>query len=1001
MAAATPSVGVPSIATADVRGKRDTISAPVDGTLYSPKLSSGAPVAAGDLLFRVGLNREGEVTAKTDAEVVELRAAPGTHVGKGDVVMVLSSKAATSLGNGSPSGPTLPGTWSSELLASGEYVPDLSYAGYRFGGVPLPRTEDHSATIIDVARFGALPNDNGDDTAALRAALAEAGRTKGPVVVRLPPGRFILSDILFIERGDIVLQGAGTGANGTTIYVPKPLSEMPRPDVIRKIEEEIAKRDWHTDNGGIYSAFAWTGGIIWTRNPDRTNLSPFGKALEGTRGRHHLRLEDASGVTAGEILSIRWYNRGEDDSPILRHMYGVRNGTFGEKMASAKNTPIATQEATVAKVEGNAVVLKQPLLFDVYPEWGSTVSHTNFLENVGIEHLAVSFAPASQAPHHEERGFNAIYLTDLAHSWIRDVRVNNPDSAFLVTDSANVTIQDITVDGRPGHYGVGVLNAYNVLVQDFDIKSEEIHSVGFDARAHASVFTHGRVWRGVLELHRGPSHANLFDDIVDVEDRDKAFLFSQAGQLYWGPAGGYNTYWNLQLQLSTPRPAPLDLGPLPEAGLTRVVGVSANAPVQLKNPGAHIEKINAGDSAIVSLYRHQLAERLRQPSPTVRVFDELQPMNGETRWTVWGNGHIARNGKYYFAVGNHQIVDGNTMVMEYDPDINKMTKVFDVASVIGQSPGQKGHGKIHADIVEDAGGWLYFATWWGGRDPDHEEPGYDANYQGSILLRYQPDLKKVENLGTIVPEHGVVTAVCDQERGLIYLRAISYRRGKNEAGLAVFDLAKKKVVFTGGGEEMGERRGLLLGKNGLLYFSGTDLHLRAYDPAENRIKTIGVTPPSVPFKTHFPVKNMLRAGTPPAPSGLVYATTHGGMIFTLSPSGQINTLGTTSGQGYYVPSLAVSLDEQYLYYSPYLPGPPEQPELKDEPVIRFDLRAGQREVLAWLGPELTKKYGYIAGQNYGVALDAQHSLLYLIYNGYVAASNVEVPAFVALPLAGL
>ncbi|WP_437916550.1 hypothetical protein WME73_18545 [Sorangium sp. So ce302] len=1000
---ATPAVSVPAdTATAEDAGEREVIRAPIAGTLYAPKLTLGAQVSATDLLFRVGPDHEGEVTAKGDAEVVEVLAVPGTHVAQGDVVMALRSQKpmATSSPDASITAePTLPGTWSSDLLASGEYVPDLSYAGYCFGEAPLPRTDDHPATLIDVTRFDALPDDDRDDTTGLRAALDEAERHKGPVVVRLPPGRFILSDILFIERGDITLQGSGSGANGTTIYVPKPLAEMPKPDVISKIEKDIARRNWRTGHGGLYSAFAWNGGIIWTRNPDRSTSPPIGKALEGKRGQHDLRMNDANAVTPGEILSIRWYNRSGDDSPILRHMFGVRDRSFGEKMASPSNTPIATQEATVVDVKENVVVLKQPLLFDVHPEWGSTVSHTSFLENIGIEHLRVSFKPAPQAPHEEERGFNAIYLTDVAHSWVRDVRVDDPDSAFLVTDSANVTLEEITVSGRPGHYGVILLNAYNVLVKDFDIDAEEIHSISFDSRAHGNVYTHGRVRRGTLELHRGPSHANLFDDIVDIEDRDRAFLFSQTGQPYWGPAGGYNIYWNLQLKMSTPPLAPLDLGPLPEAGLTRVVGVSANVPVQLKGPAAHIEHIGADDPAIDSLYRHQLARRLGQPSRTVRVFNELQRMSGETRWTVWGNGHVARNGKYYFAMGNHQIVDGNTMVMEYDPDKQTQAKVFDVASAIEQRHGQKGHGKIHADIVEDADGWLYFATWWGGRDPDHEEPAYDASYQGSILLRYHPELKRLENLGTIVREHGVVTAVCDRARGLIYFRAISYRRGKNEAGLAVFDIAKKKVVFTGGGAEMGERRGLMLGGDGMVYFSGTDLRLHAYDPAENRIKTTDIAPPSVPFQTSFSRKNMLRVGTPPAPSGTVYATTHGGMIFSLGPSGQTRSLGTTWKQGYYAPSLAFSPDERWLYYAPYLPGPAGQPELKEAPVMRFDLLSGQREVLALLGPRLIRERGYIIGQNYGVALDARRSLLYLLYNGRVAASDAEVPCFVVLPLA--
>lgn len=978
--------------------ERTSLIAARGGVLLAASLLPGAQIGAGDILYRIGRD---EVKAKTDAEVAAMPAKPGASVSQGDTIMVLRTRKIPAA-SAQALGPVMPGTWTPDLLATGEYVPDTSYAGYRFGEVALPAHKD--ASVVEAAGFGAVPDDGKDDTAALRTALAEARRRPGRVIVQLPAGRLDLSDILFIERSDLVLRGAGSGSKGTLLHVSRPLAEMPKPEEIQKVEADIARRNWRTNHGGLYSAFAWNGGVIWTRNPHKPPLTPIAKALEGARGAHTLRLgNDAAGagVKPGEIISIRWYNRGGDDSPMLRHMYGIKQTSFGEKQSSQPNTAVATQEATVIAVNGNEIQIKQPLLFDVRPDWNTIVTRTAMLENVGIERMHIRFVAAPQAPHEEERGHNGLYLTDLAHSWVRDIRIENSDSGILVNDSTNLTIEAIQVDGRPGHYGVVLLDVYNVLVRNFDIRAAQIHSISFDARARASVYTNGLVRRATFELHRGPAHANLFDNIVSLEDRVKPAIFSQTGQPYWGPAGGYNTYWNMQIEMTTRPTAPVELGPLPDAGLTRVVGVSANVPVKLTAPGAHVEHIGSGDPAIPSLYAWQLAARTRarEPmAPVVRVFSELKRMNAETRWTVWGNGLVARDGKYYFAVGNHQVVDGNTMVMAYDPDTRTVNKVFDVSSVINQKPGQKGHGKIHADIVEDAQGWLYFTTWWGGRDPDHEEPVYDSHYQGSIVLRYHPGTARVENLGAIVPQHGLVSDVIDAQRGLIYFRAISYRKGKDEAGLAVYDIARQQLIFTGGGAEMGERRGLMLGANGRLYFSGTDLKLRAYDPLLNKIVATQTRVPAVRFQTSFERKNMLRVGTVPGPDGAVYGTTHGGMIFGIDPAGATREVGPTWKEGYYAPSLALSPDGRSLFYAPYLPGPAGQPELREVPVMRYDVLSGQRQVLALLGPLLAKQNGYVVGQNYGVALDPGRSMLYLIHNGHVAASDDEVPCFVAMPL---
>lgn len=70
-----------------------------------------------------------------------------------------------------------------------------------------PHAPPWKSDRFEVTDFGALPNDAGDDTAAIRAALAAAGKNGGGIVC-FPRGRFRLTDMLEVPP-HVLLQGAG------------------------------------------------------------------------------------------------------------------------------------------------------------------------------------------------------------------------------------------------------------------------------------------------------------------------------------------------------------------------------------------------------------------------------------------------------------------------------------------------------------------------------------------------------------------------------------------------------------------------------------------------------------------------------------------------------------------------------------------------------------------------------------------------------------------------
>lgn len=67
-------------------------------------------------------------------------------------------------------------------------LPDYSYAGYQRGECPLPEL----SPAANVKDFGAVGDGTTDDTAAFQRALQKAG---GKTVL-VPPGRYVITDIL-------------------------------------------------------------------------------------------------------------------------------------------------------------------------------------------------------------------------------------------------------------------------------------------------------------------------------------------------------------------------------------------------------------------------------------------------------------------------------------------------------------------------------------------------------------------------------------------------------------------------------------------------------------------------------------------------------------------------------------------------------------------------------------------------------------------------------------
>jgi len=125
-------------------------------------------------------------------------------------------------------------------VAAKHPLPDFSYAGYNHGIGEIPAAK---GKLIDVTKYGVTADDDIDDSKAMLKALKAAHDTSGPVVVQLPKGKVVVTEILKIQRSDIVLRGAGSGDEGTNLHFPRPLQMIDKSDSLDELREYLQKYD--------------------------------------------------------------------------------------------------------------------------------------------------------------------------------------------------------------------------------------------------------------------------------------------------------------------------------------------------------------------------------------------------------------------------------------------------------------------------------------------------------------------------------------------------------------------------------------------------------------------------------------------------------------------------------------------------------------------------------------------------------------------------------------
>lgn len=466
-------------------------------------------------------------------------------------------------------------------------LPDFSFAGYHFGEDPIPEI----AAACSVSDFGALGDDDLDDTQAFRDAIEATER--GAILI--PAGRYIISDILWIKKSGIVLRGEGPDA--TTLTFPRSL-------------EDVKPNTGATTGGRPTSNYSWSGGFIWaTGNLTQGKRVPV--TSESARGSRVITLESESSLEPGERILIQVTD--DDAKSLVTHLYSDDPGDIRNITKPMR----ARMVSRIESVSGNRITLERPLRWDIRSSWSPVIHRFSpTVSEVGVEGLRFEFPNKPYAGHFTELGANAIAMSATADCWIRDVHISNCDSGLFVSGMFN-TIRNVVIESErephrrtTGHHGI-ILGS-DCVFEDFEFKTHFIHDITVTSSCAGNVTKNGRGVNISLDHHRKANHENLFCNL-DL-GRGTEMWRSGGGASLGKHCGARTTFWGIRAERNQGKP-PRGFGP----DSLNLIGLRSRLNSQTEDDALWIEAIPPDELVPADLHAAQLARRLASKEATTNI----------------------------------------------------------------------------------------------------------------------------------------------------------------------------------------------------------------------------------------------------------------------------------------------------------------------------------------------------------------------------------------------
>lgn len=366
---------------------------------------------------------------------------------------------------------------------------DYSYAGYKHGELDIP---DVAYKVFRVDDFGAVPNDGKSDRKALTDAI-EAAKANGEGVILFSAGRYDLrtedapNEPVIIDADKIVLRGAGCESGGTELFMEYP-------------NQVLDASLWNTPE--LIS-------FRYVRSTDKKLADVTGNA---TKGSFSVEIDNTAILTAGDRVFIKLSNN--DPRLITQELGGYdADANWTELMTQGVQV---TEYHEVAKVSGNKVTFKEPIMHAIDSQWGWTLHEHSCHKGNGVENIAFVGNFKEPFSHHHnalhDSGFRMLTLSRQVDGWVRRCRFTDVSEALSVVLSGNVSVYSCSITGNPGHSAIRAQASTGIFIGKVNDQAGQFHSVGVSKTSIGTV-----LWRNTwttatcFEAHASQPRCTLFD----------------------------------------------------------------------------------------------------------------------------------------------------------------------------------------------------------------------------------------------------------------------------------------------------------------------------------------------------------------------------------------------------------------------------------------------------------------------------------------------------------
>ncbi|HYH09383.1 MAG TPA: glycosyl hydrolase family 28-related protein [Thermoanaerobaculia bacterium] len=455
-----------------------------------------------------------------------------------------------------------PKNWTPGFTIDGAEVPaeqrrmlhDFSYAGYHRGEKPIPANPP--GKVYDITRFGAKPDDQLDDTAAIQNAIDAAGKAGGGIVTvprgeyRIQPPSASADSALWIRHSGVVLRGTVEGG---------------------KLVSRLLNTSAQMRSKQVVRVYPPAGGT-WSDDAGQTSVKLREDLLLPTSV---LPVEQTAHFQVGD-----WIVVGASTTEAFIREHGMLTERYGWKPDDPRG-PRFCRQITAVNAVARTISIDIPTRYPLkIRDQARLYKIPPPIQEVGIENLRMAMLENTKAgwdDHdyekpgtgaHEVHGSSLIVMEHAANCWVRRVETYQPGNT--TTNSSNpagnyhvlsygirtpfsrgITVADCVIS-NPQYRGEGG-NGYAYVLEGSD--SLFVNSIANNSRhafSHKGMGVTGNViWRCTsntarlaTDFHMWLSAANLIDNMTLDQDSISAAVRPWGGKPSHGITTSRSVLWN-------------------------------------------------------------------------------------------------------------------------------------------------------------------------------------------------------------------------------------------------------------------------------------------------------------------------------------------------------------------------------------------------------------------------------------------------------------------------